>query len=84
MLENDRNEGPIQPAINLSLDECTVLFPRLKGNESSLTKDERIILLKMEKLLYENLSIQEIDELLGQTEGKSGMRGGNSGGRPNA
>ena len=55
------NEGAA--GVFLTLNDCTVLFPRLKENEASLSKEERVILLKMEKVLYENLSIREMEEL---------------------
>ena len=48
----------------LSLNDCTVLFPRLKENEVSLSKGERMLLRRIEKVLYENLSIREIEALL--------------------
>ena len=58
-MEIEKEEG-----VFLTLNDCTVLFPGLKKNESSLSKDERIIMLKMEKVLYRNLSIREMEELL--------------------
>ena len=48
----------------LTLSDCMVLFPRLKGNESCLTRQERNILLKIEKVLYGCLSVSEMEELL--------------------
>jgi hypothetical protein len=53
-----------ETGIFLSLDDCVVLFPRLKENEASLSNEERLILLKMEKILYGSLSIHEIETLL--------------------
>jgi len=47
----------------LTLDDCKVLFPRLKEKEPYLAKDERAILLKLEKVLYGSLSVTEIEEL---------------------
>jgi len=64
--DTDREAG-----IFLSLIECTHLFPGLKEKEASLNKDERRILLKIEKVLYDNLSIQEVDELTERNEGKA-------------
>ena len=56
-----------EEGIFLTLNDCITLFPGLKKNESSLSHDERMILLKIEKLLYGNLSIQDVEELLERT-----------------
>ena len=48
-----------------NLDDCKIIFPRLKREEPSLSKGERAILLKIEKVLYGRLSIREIEELSG-------------------
>ena|GEM_PF-3280995 len=53
----------------LSLKDCTILFPALKGNESSLSREERMLMLRIEKVLYGNLSIREMEELLGEAAG---------------
>jgi hypothetical protein len=53
--------------LTLTLDELLVLFPLLKKNEENLNSKERIILAKMEKTLYEHLSIEEIENRLGGT-----------------
>ena len=63
-MENNEEAG-----IFLTLNDCTVLFPRLKDNESSLSKEERMIFLRMEKVLYGNLSIREMEELLEKRAG---------------
>ena len=52
----------------LTLNDCKALFPRLKGIEHSLSKDERMIMYQMEKVLYRYLSIQEMEELLEGTD----------------
>ena len=67
-MDNDRESG-----VFLSLNDCMILFPRLKESESFLSKGERIILLKMEKVLYANLSIGEMEDLL-----DSGAKAGSS------
>jgi len=65
--ENDTSAcGRDGEYLRLSLEDCAALFPRLKENEGSLSKDERMVLLKLEKVLYGNLSISGIEELLGQ------------------
>lgn len=67
---NDGAEG-----IFLTLEDCKVLFPRLKEKEPSLTKEERFILAKMEKVLYRNLSVTEFEGLFGNQESdKPGSR----------
>jgi hypothetical protein len=48
----------------LTFDELLAVFPRLKGLEAVLEKDERAVLLKLEKVLYECLSIGEIEQRL--------------------
>ncbi|MDR2184789.1 MAG: hypothetical protein LBO80_03845 [Treponema sp.] len=55
----DRQEG-----IFLPLKDCIALFPRLKRDEAILTVSERGALLKIEKVLYNYLSIQEVENLL--------------------
>jgi hypothetical protein len=56
-------ENFLHDGIVLTLEECKTLFPRLKGLENTLLAPEREILLKMEKVLYEHLSIQEVENL---------------------
>ena len=60
----------MEEGVFLALDDCTVLFPILKRNESSLSKDERMIMLRIEKVLYRNLSITDMEELLERIETK--------------
>lgn len=56
----------------LTLDDCVILFPRLKENEASLSNEERLILLKIEKILYGSLSIEEIETLLAKASAPAG------------
>ena len=63
-------ESNEEAGIFLTLNDCTILFPRLKDNESTLSKEERMIFLRMEKVIYGNLSIREMEELLEKREGK--------------
>ena len=49
----------------LSLEELVLLFPIIKKNESYLSCQERQVLVKIEKILYEKLSIAEIESRLG-------------------
>ena len=52
--------------MTLTLEELLVLFPLLKKNEALLNIKERQILVKLEKKLYEQLSIEEIENRLGE------------------
>jgi hypothetical protein len=47
-----------------TLWELLAVFPRLKRAEAVLEKDERAVLLRIEKVLYECLSIGEIEQRL--------------------
>jgi hypothetical protein len=47
----------------LDLGECKTLFGRLKRNEDGLSHEERKILLRLEQLLYSELTVQEVEEL---------------------
>jgi hypothetical protein len=49
--------------IFLPLEDCITVFPRLKKDESLLAPSEREVLLKLEKVLYRYLSIQEVENL---------------------
>ena len=49
----------------LSLEELLLLFPVIKKNESHLSNQERRVLVKIEKILYEKMSIAEIENRLG-------------------
>uniref|UniRef100_A0A7C3I4X1 Uncharacterized protein n=1 Tax=Gracilinema caldarium TaxID=215591 RepID=A0A7C3I4X1_9SPIR len=53
-----------EPVIQLTLSEILTIFPRLKIYEDTLSELERDILTKMEGLLYDNLSIDELETLL--------------------
>jgi len=48
----------------LTLEELEVLLPLLKNNEVHLTGKERRILVKIEKELYEHLSIADMEDRL--------------------
>ncbi|HON12989.1 MAG TPA: hypothetical protein PLB48_01150 [Treponema sp.] len=53
-----------EPVLELNLNEILTIFPRLKALEDKLSEPERDILSKMEGLLYEYLSIDELETLL--------------------
>ena len=55
--------GDDAAGVFLTLNDCTVLFPRLKKNEPFLSNEERRLLYRIEKVLYGNLSIREMEEL---------------------
>ncbi|MDR3167042.1 MAG: hypothetical protein LBT93_03785 [Treponema sp.] len=57
-------ENFLQNGIILSLEECKILFPLLKGLENTLLAPEREILLKIERVLYAHLSIRDVENLL--------------------
>ena len=56
--------GSGEEAVVLHLNECAALYPRFKARERLLAEDERLVLLKIEKALYESFSIKEMEELL--------------------
>ncbi|MDR1506930.1 MAG: hypothetical protein LBI67_07475 [Treponema sp.] len=41
--------------------ELLAVFPRLKRFEAGMGEKERAVLIKIEKVLYDNLSIREIE-----------------------
>jgi hypothetical protein len=55
----------------LSLGELKAIFPRLKKDEDSLTLSERQVLTRIERTLYDHLSIQEIESTLQEVGGIS-------------
>ncbi|MDR2103683.1 MAG: hypothetical protein LBP42_06240 [Treponema sp.] len=57
-------ENFLQEGILLGPEDCKILFSLLKRNENALLTRERNILLKIERILYEHLSIQDIENLL--------------------
>lgn len=53
-----------ETGVFLHLNECAALYPRFKAAERFLADNERMLLLKIEKTLYESFSIKEMEELL--------------------
>jgi hypothetical protein len=53
-------------SLKLTLADIQIIFPRLKLLENELSEPERDILFKMEQLLYEHLSIDELESLMGK------------------
>lgn len=54
--------------ISFTVNEVLDIFPRLKIMEEELEEWERAVLLKMEKNLYECLSVDEIESRLERAE----------------
>ena len=69
-MDNSKNSG-----VFLALNDCAALYPRLKGNEPFLSEEERTVLLKIEKALYESFSISEMEELLERGSARPGAPG---------
>jgi hypothetical protein len=55
---------PHEPGVFLTLEECKALFPYLKRAEDLFADPERRVLIKLEKVLYRYLSVQEAETLL--------------------
>ena len=55
--------------MTFSLEELLTMFSLLKKKESSLDIKERQLLTKIQKKLYEHLSIKEIEEIENQLGG---------------
>ncbi|MDR2702639.1 MAG: hypothetical protein LBB72_09425 [Spirochaetaceae bacterium] len=53
--------GGNSAGLYLTLEELSALFPLLKNNEERMGVRERQILNRMERILYEHLSIEEIE-----------------------
>jgi len=64
-----------ETGVFLTLNDCAALYPRFKGNESFLSEEERMVLLKIEKALYGSLSIREMEELLERSSVTSDAHG---------
>ncbi|GHV81913.1 hypothetical protein AGMMS49991_04710 [Spirochaetia bacterium] len=69
-----------ETGVFLSLRELEILFPRLKNIEHALDQAERKVLLKFEKILYEHLSVKEVEELLQPGTVASAFENGEAGG----
>jgi hypothetical protein len=54
----------LQDGILLAPEDCKILFSLLKRHENALLAPERDILLRIERILYGHLSIQDIENLL--------------------
>jgi hypothetical protein len=67
---NDQQAGhplvsghPAVPGLLLSLDEIKILFSELKSHEDDLLPDTEVMLVKIERFLYDHLTIREIESL---------------------
>jgi hypothetical protein len=54
-----------EPGVFLTLQDLKAVFPCLKRDEGALSPAEQTVLQRVEKKLYEYLSIEEMEELLG-------------------
>jgi len=60
----DQVPGKNSTGFFLTLEELSALLPWLKNNEERMGVRERQILNRMERTLYEHLSIEEIENQL--------------------
>ncbi|MDR1987185.1 MAG: hypothetical protein LBP88_09495 [Treponema sp.] len=63
-------EYPHEGGVFFTFNELKVIFPRLKRGENTLLPAERDVLLKIERTLYKQLSIQEVEGLLNSSVSK--------------
>jgi hypothetical protein len=61
---NDQQTNTSKPGLFLNLDELKILFSSLKAHEDDLSRDAGSMLVKIERLLYDYLTIGEIESLL--------------------
>jgi hypothetical protein len=57
-------EHPQEAGVFITLQELSALFPRLKRAEHTMNSAERHVLIKLERTLYEYLSVSEAEELI--------------------
>jgi hypothetical protein len=57
-------EYPQDAGVFIGLRELMTIFPRIKQEEAVMNSEERQVLMKMEKTLYEHLSVEKVEELL--------------------
>jgi hypothetical protein len=57
-------EYPQDAGVFIGLWELMTIFPRIKQEEAVMNSEERQVLMKMEKTLYEYLSVEKVEELL--------------------
>jgi hypothetical protein len=55
---------PQGAGVFIGLDDLVAIFPRIKQGEPAMNSAERQTLAKLEKALYEYLSVEEAEELL--------------------
>jgi len=54
----------VSGGIFLTMEELSAIFPRLKKNEASMDSRERQVLNRIERVLYEHLSIEDLENRL--------------------
>ncbi|MDR2403150.1 MAG: hypothetical protein LBD78_03885 [Spirochaetaceae bacterium] len=62
-------DKPQEENLFLTIEDVRTIFPRLKSMESGLFPRERRVLLKIEGILYEYHSVEEIENLLNPSGG---------------
>ncbi len=55
--------NPQVPGLFFNLDELKILFSNLKNHEDDLSPDSESVLIKIERVLYDYLTIGEIELL---------------------
>jgi hypothetical protein len=55
---------PQEAGVFIGLRELMTVFPRIKREEYAMNPAERQVLMKLEQVLYENLSVEEVEELI--------------------
>jgi hypothetical protein len=58
-----------------TIKELRDIFPRLKSMETRLDRDERAALIKIEKILYNSLSVEEIEAMQDRAQEMSSGEG---------
>ncbi|MDR0377197.1 MAG: hypothetical protein LBH70_05330 [Spirochaetaceae bacterium] len=52
-----------EAGVFIGLRELITIFPRIKGGEYTMNPAERQVLMKIEKVLYEYLTVEEVENL---------------------
>jgi hypothetical protein len=65
---------PQGAGVFISLEELAAIFPRIKQGEPAMNGAERQALAKLEKALYEHLSVEEAEKLM-RIPGSHGREG---------
>ncbi|MDR2247739.1 MAG: hypothetical protein LBE17_13895 [Treponema sp.] len=55
---------PQDAGVFIGIGELLAIFPRIKRDEYTMTPAERQVLTKLEKVLYEYLTVEEVENLM--------------------